>query len=78
MSDVCRVRASGGTPLAVTADRYTNEFGAAPSPDGRSVVFTARGNGHVQWWRKAGSHLDQSEIWMGALGSLGSRPLCPS
>lgn len=72
MSDVYRVRVSGGTPLPVTADRYANEFGAAPSPDGRRVVFTARGNGHAQWWRKAGSHLDQSEIWMGSLGSTGS------
>ena len=29
------MRADGGTPMAVSADRYTSEFFAAPSPDGR-------------------------------------------
>ncbi len=64
MNDIYRVPADGGTPLAVTADRYTNEFGAAPSPDGTKIAFSARGNGSAQWWRKAGSHLDQAELWM--------------
>lgn len=68
MNDVFRVSADGGTPLAVTADRYTNEFGAAASPDGTKIAFSARGNGSAQWWRKAGSHLDQSEIWLAAIG----------
>ncbi len=64
MNDVYRVSVDGGTPMTVTADRYTNEFGAAPSPDGTRIVFSARGNGSGQWWRKAGSHLDQSELWL--------------
>jgi tricorn protease len=64
MNDVFRVRAAGGTPMAVTGDAYVNEFGAAPSPDGRNLAFTARGVGSAQWWRKAGSHLDQSELWL--------------
>src|SRR6185369_17045402 len=38
-----------------------------PSPDGTKIAFSARGNGSAQWWRKAGSHLDQSEIWLGAI-----------
>lgn len=63
MNDVFRVSIDGGTPMAVTADRYTNEFGAAPSPDGTKIAFSARGNGSAQWWRKAGSHLDQAELW---------------
>lgn len=63
-NDIYRVRVSGGMPMAVTADRFTNEFAAAPSPDGQSIAFSARGNGPGQWWRNGHSHLDESEIWM--------------
>ena len=51
-------------PMPVTADRFTNEFAAAPSPDGQSIAFSTRGNGPGQWWRKGHSHLDESEIWL--------------
>src|SRR5215467_3517090 len=54
MNDIFRVSLDGGTPTAVTADRYANEFGAAASPDGTRLAFVARGNGSAQWWRKAG------------------------
>ena len=64
MNDIYRVRAAGGTPMAVSADRYTGEFFAAPSPDGRRIAFTARGNGLAQWWRNGRSHLDESELWL--------------
>ncbi len=64
MSDVYRVAASGGTPMQVSGDRYTSEFFSAPSPDGLSVAFSARGNGNTQWWRNGRSHLDESEIWL--------------
>ncbi len=64
MNDIFRVRATGGTPMAVSADRYTNEFFSAPSPDGQSVAFAARGISNGQWWRKGSSHIDQSEIWL--------------
>jgi Tol biopolymer transport system component len=67
MNDIYRVSTEGGTPMIVSGDRYTNEFGAAPSPDGTRIVFSARGNGSAQWWRKAGSHLDESEIWLEAI-----------
>ena len=63
-NDIYRVRATGGMPMPVTADRFTNEFAAAPSPDGQSIAFSARGNGPGQWWRKGHSHLDESEIWL--------------
>jgi Tol biopolymer transport system component/C-terminal processing protease CtpA/Prc len=63
-SDIFRVSSDGGTPMQVTADRYTNEFYAAPSPDGTTLAFNARGNGAGQWWRKGHSHLDESEIWL--------------
>jgi tricorn protease len=62
MNDVFRVRVSGGTPVPVAADRYANEFFAAPSPDGKLVAINGRGIANRQWWRKGHSHLDQSEI----------------
>ncbi|MGH9818846.1 MAG: LpqB family beta-propeller domain-containing protein, partial [Pyrinomonadaceae bacterium] len=64
MSDVLRVAATGGTPMQVSADRYTSEFFSAPSPDGTSVAFSARGISNSQWWRKGRSHIDETEIWL--------------
>lgn len=64
MSDVYRVRASGGTPMAVSEEPYTNEFFASPSPDGKGIVFNARGIASRQWWRHGHSHIDESEIWL--------------
>jgi tricorn protease len=64
MNDVFRVSAEGGTPMPVTADRYTNEYYAAASPDGTTIAFVGRGYGSAQWWRKGHSHLDESEIWL--------------
>lgn len=62
MNDIYRVAASGGTPSAVSSDRYTTEFGSSPLADG-SIVFAARGIGAGQWWRRGRSHIDESEIW---------------
>jgi tricorn protease len=64
MNDIFRVPLDGGTPMTVSADRYTSEFFAAPSPDGQRVAFSARGNSAGQWWRKGHSHLDESELWL--------------
>ncbi len=64
MMDVYRVRATGGAPMPVAADRYASEFFAAPSPDGRSIALNARGVAARQWWRKGHSHLDSSEIYL--------------
>ncbi len=63
-NDLYRVRAEGGTPMTITADRYTNEFNGAPSPDGKTIAFNARGIAGSQWWRKGHSHIDESEIWI--------------
>lgn len=63
MNDIFRVRTTGGTPLPFSADRYTNEFGAAVAPD-ETLAFTARGISNSQWWRKGRSHIDESEIWL--------------
>ena len=42
MNDLFRVSAQGGTPMQVSADRYTSEYFGAPSPDGKTIAFTAR------------------------------------
>jgi len=63
-NDIYRVSAEGGTPMPVSADRFTNEFQAAPAPDGSTVAFSARGVSDSQWWRHGHSHLDESEIWL--------------
>ncbi|HYP26431.1 MAG TPA: LpqB family beta-propeller domain-containing protein, partial [Blastocatellia bacterium] len=72
MHDILRVSAEGGTPMPVSADRYTSEYFAAPSPDGRTLAFTARGIAPSQWWRKGHSHLDESEIWLMREGAPGN------
>jgi Tol biopolymer transport system component/C-terminal processing protease CtpA/Prc len=64
MNDVFRVRASGGTPMEVAADRYTNEYFASQSPDGRAIALTARATTSAQWWRNGRSHLDEAEVWI--------------
>jgi tricorn protease len=64
MNDLFRVPADGGTPMPVSAERYVNEFFAAPAPDGTRVAFVARGNASAQWWRNGRSHLDESELWL--------------
>jgi Tol biopolymer transport system component len=71
-NDIFRVPREGGTPAPVTADRYVNEFGAAASPDGHRLAFSARGVGSNQWWRKAGSHIDESELWLVDLDKIAS------
>jgi Tol biopolymer transport system component/C-terminal processing protease CtpA/Prc len=63
MNDIFRVPTSGGTPMQVSADRYTNEFGAAPLSDG-SIAFAARGISSAQWWRRGRSHIDETELWL--------------
>ena len=63
-NDVYRVSPSGGTPMAVSGDRYANEFFSAASPDGRTLALSARGTASGQWWRHGHSHLDEAEIWL--------------
>jgi tricorn protease len=65
MSDVFRVRATGGTPMPVAADRYETEFFAAPSrhEPGLLAIATRGRMAQSQWWRNGHSHIDQAEIW---------------
>ncbi|MBT8404005.1 MAG: PD40 domain-containing protein [Gemmatimonadetes bacterium] len=62
--DVYRVRASGGTPMAVAADRYEGEYFSAPGPDGLLAISTRGDQARGQWWRNGHSHMDESEIWI--------------
>ncbi|HEX3557864.1 MAG TPA: DPP IV N-terminal domain-containing protein [Pyrinomonadaceae bacterium] len=59
-SDIYRVSADGGTPMPVSADRYANEWSAAPSPNGADLAFVGRG--FAQWWRHGHAHIDESVI----------------
>ncbi|HEX8187361.1 MAG TPA: S41 family peptidase [Pyrinomonadaceae bacterium] len=61
-NDVYRVGAAGGTPMQVSADRYANEWAAAPAPDGSALAFVGRG--YPQWWRHGHAHIDQSVIML--------------
>src|ERR1044072_6282212 len=64
LNDLYRVSVNGGTPMPVSADRYTNAIFCAPSPHGKTLAFSARGIASGQWWRKGPSHIDESEIWL--------------
>jgi len=69
MDDIYRVRASGGTPMAVSADRFTQEYWGAPSPvDPNTIAFTATGRTVTDWWRHGHSHIDESQIWIAHIG----------
>lgn len=59
-NDIYRVSVEGGTPMQVSADRYANEWGAAPSPNGADLAFVGRG--YPQWWRHGRAHIDESEL----------------
>lgn len=74
-SDIFRVRASGGTPLEVSRERYMNEFESAPTRDGKAVVLVAKGISNSQWWRKGHSHIDETELWLKPLDSNGYKLL---
>jgi Tol biopolymer transport system component len=79
MNDIYRVASTGGTPMQVIAERYVNEFHAAPSPDGNRIAIAARGIASGQWWRHGHSHIDDSQIWIvdGGVGQAPS-PVPPS
>ena len=65
VTDIYRVRASGGTPFTVAADRYETEFFAAPAPEGGVIAISTRGNmARGQWWRNGHAHIDEAEIWL--------------
>jgi Tol biopolymer transport system component/C-terminal processing protease CtpA/Prc len=62
--DIYRVNVEGGTPMAVVADRYANEFQAAPSPDGTCLAYCAGGIAAREWWRKGHAHGGESAVWL--------------
>ena len=64
LTNVFRVRSTGGTPMPVIHERYVSEYWAAPSPKGDAIALTAKGIVYNQWWRHGHSHIDESEIWV--------------
>ena len=51
--------------MAVSADRFTQEYWCAPSPaDPNTIAFTGTGRTTTDWWRKGHSHIDESQIWL--------------
>ncbi len=67
--DIFRVKATGGTALEVSSERYMAEFESSPSPDGKGVVLVAKGISSSQWWRKGHAHIDETELWWKPLDS---------
>lgn len=63
-TDIMRVAVTGGTPGEISAERFMNEFEAAPSPDGRKIALAAFGISNTQWWRHGSSHIDQAQLWV--------------
>jgi tricorn protease len=76
--DIFRVRATGGTPLEVSAERYMNEFESTPLPDGKSIVLAAKGISSSQWWRKGHAHIDETELWLKPIDSATYKLLVPA
>ena len=69
MDDLFRVSIDGGTPMAVSADRFAQEYWSSPSPtDPNTLAFTGKGRTVSDWWRNGHSHIDESEIWIGKFG----------
>lgn len=63
MNEIDRVRATGGTPLPVSSERYVDEYDAAAAPDGSLAVVTRGEMGLSQWWRDGHAHIDNTQIW---------------
>lgn len=62
MGDLYRVAASGGTPVAIAAERYTDESQAAPNPARDSIGFVSGRMAVNQWWRNGHAHIDETRI----------------
>lgn len=69
MSDLYRVSVDGGTPMAVSADRFAQEYWSTPSPsDPNTLAFTGKGRTVSDWWRNGHAHIDESQIWIEHFG----------
>ena len=70
MNDIFRVSVDGGTPMAVSEDRFAQEYWSAPSPtDPNTIAFTGKGRTVSDWWRKGHAHIDESQIWIAHIGA---------
>lgn len=61
--DIYRVAIAGGTPVAVSRDRYESEYNAKESPDGTMIAFN--NNERVRhWWRKGPRVDEATDVWV--------------
>ena len=69
MSDIFRVSADGGTPVAVAADRFADESQAAPNPRDGTIAIVSGGMAVRQWWRKGHAHIDETRMAIVSIGT---------
>ena len=62
MNDLYKIPVDGGTPIAVSADRYGDESQAAPHPTNGTIAFTSGSMAVSQWWRKGHAHIDETRF----------------
>ncbi len=62
MSDIYRVPAEGGTPVAIAAERFVDESQAAPNPADDTVAVVSGAMAVRQWWRKGHAHIDETRF----------------
>ncbi len=74
MNDLYRIPAEGGTPEAVSADRYEDESQAAPNPANSTIAFSSGSSAASQWWRKGHSHLDETRFTLLTPAQKGASP----
>ena len=74
MSDLFKIPADGGTPVAVSADRFADENQAAPHPTDGTIAFTSGGMAVSQWWRKGHAHIDETRFTLLTPATAGGTP----
>ena len=70
MNDIYKIPATGGTPTAVTADRFADESQAAPNPVNATIAFLSGGVAVSQWWRKGHAHIDETRLTLLTTGAV--------
>ncbi len=74
MNDLYKIPAEGGTPVAVSADRYGDESQAAPHPTSGAIAFTSGAMAVSQWWRKGHAHIDETRLTLVTPNPQGGAP----
>ena len=62
-SDIYKVSVDGGTPVAMSRDRYEAEYASSVSPDGKYLAFNSNDRLR-QWWRMGPRVDDATNVWI--------------